>query len=78
MSNLPRHHITSRHAERALLPLVILAFWVVVGVGLVISAAQECREPVASPAAAVSKALSGAVQSANEQPGTGYIRDPRQ
>lgn len=78
MPNLPRNHITSHRAASHLVPIVILIVWVVLAAGLVIRAEQECSEAIAAPAKTLSNTLGSAVQRANEQPGTGYIANPRQ
>lgn len=75
MSNLPRHHITSRRAARSLLVSVIAVIWLITVVAF-IGTSADCPATT-NPASSISQTLSGAVQRADEQPGTGYVRDPR-
>lgn len=63
MSNLPRHQTQTQRAHRAMLPVAILALWILVALTLVVRATPDCTS-AATPAASIAQALTDALQRA--------------
>lgn len=73
--SITKQHVTVRRHERGAFAIAVIVVLLFVLVALAIPLkAIDC----ASPTSAISNTLNSAVQRANEQPGTGYIRNPRQ
>lgn len=70
-----QQQITSRRSERKVMAAAAIAVLLVAASTVALSArGVDCP----SPATTISNTLGAAVQRANEQPGTGYIANPRQ
>lgn len=69
------NQIRSRRVGRTALTLSVIAFLFSIAAA---TAGVMLLADCSSPAATVSNAISGALQRANEQPGTGYVANPRQ